>query len=603
MMISERIQSLILKTETGVGVRLLWTLAAVLALAAMTAWYDVWAYRGFSAPEAMEAAQVARNLDEGHGFSTQVIQPFDLYLLQNRYHAQALGQVDFLNNGGFYPDLADAPVYPAVLAGLMKVRSPQWDAQAQKKFWWKNSRFQRYQPEFVIAVFNQCLLLAAVVMTFFIAKKLFDSQVAWLAALFTLGSDVLWKFSTSGLSTMLLLVIFLGLVLCVIKIESLARAEPPAPRALFIFAMVAGLLVGLGLLTRYSFGWLLVPVVFFLAVFGGARRMGLVVAACLVFGAVVLPWVARNYYVSHTPFGNAGYAVIQGTSYFPGTLLLQSSSPRLAPEKGGGWTLLLVQKLAANAFDIFENELPRLGGWAAVLFFAGLLLGFRNSAARRLRYFTLACLVVLIAVQALGRTWLSDETPELNSENLLVLLIPLALIFGTAFFLTLLDQMNLPAFELRSLAILLLGVVLWLPFATSFLPPQPSPTAYPPYHPPEIQKICGWMEPDELMMSDVPWAVAWYGRHPCIYLSRDTQGDFSNINDYFQVVKGVYLTTLTLDDKFLSNVARGDEDSWAHFVLQAASKNKYPNNFPLQSAKVLSSGLFFTDHPRWPASR
>ena len=49
-------------------------------------------------------------------------------------------------------------------------------------------------------------------LTFLIARKIFDSTAAWLAALLVLGSDLLWKFSVSGLSTMLLLVIFLGLV-------------------------------------------------------------------------------------------------------------------------------------------------------------------------------------------------------------------------------------------------------------------------------------------------------------------------------------------------------------------------------------------------------
>jgi hypothetical protein len=604
MMISERIQFLIQRTESGPGLRILWTLAAILAVGGMTAWYDVWAYHGFTAPEAMDTAQVARNLAEGHGYATQVIQPFSLFLLQTKHHEQQLQQLNLTKTGGFYPDLANAPLYPAVLAGLMKLHPPEWNVRLQKKFWWRNGRFERYPPEFFIAIFNQFLLLAAVVLTFFIAKKLFDSQVSWLAALLTLGSNLLWQFSSSGLSTMLLLVIFLGLTLCLLKLESLARVEPPDQRLLFGFALAAGVLAGLGMLTRYSFGWLVVPVLIFLVLFGGGRRMGLAVATCLMFALVVAPWLARNYAVSGTLFGTAGYAAIEGTDTFPGMKLLQSSNPDMSASRfGGGWTMLMVHKLCSNASSIFQDDLPHLGGWAAVLFFAGLLLGFRSPAASRLRYFTLMSLVVLVMVQALGRTWLSDVTPELNSENLLVLLVPLILIFGIAFFLTLLDQMNLPALELRYVAILLLAAILCLPFVTSFLPPPASPAAFPPYHPPEIQQVSSWLQPDELMMSDMPWAIAWYGRHSCIYLSQNTRDDFSNINDYFQSVKGIYLTTITLDDKFLSNVARGDEDSWAHFVLQTATRNRFPDNFPLQTPKNLGAGLFFTDQQRWPASQ
>ena len=603
MIISERIQDLVHKTETGIGPRILWTLVVLLILGGMTAWYDGWAYRGFSAPDAMDAAQVARNLADGHGYTTQIIQPFSLSLLQQKRHLESLAQLNLTNTGGFYPDLANAPVYPVMLAGLMKLHAPTWDLQLQKKFWSSQGLFMRYQPEFMIALFNQFLLLAVVVLTYFIGRKLFDGPVAWLAAVFTLGSSVLWKFSVSGLSTMFLLVIFLGLTLCLIHIESLARAEQPDQRRLFGFTMAAGVLAGVGLLTRYSFGWLIVPVVVFLALFGGIRRSGLAVTACLMFGLVAAPWLARNYAVSGNFFGTAGYALLEGTGYMPNLTLLQSTDPELSGARmHGGWSALILEKLTANLFDIFQRDLPRVGGWGAILFFAGLLLGFRNPAPGRLRYFTLICLGMLLLAQAAGRTWLSDYSPEFNSENLLVLLTPLVLIFGTAFFLTLLDQMTLPAFELRYVAVFILAVVLCLPFLVSFLPPRPVPTAYPPYNPPDIQAVGSWMHPDELVMSDMPWAVAWYGRHACVSLSKDIGNDFAGINHNFQPVKAVYLTTLTLDDKFLSNVARSDADSWGHFVFRVAEKNEFPESFPLQTPKVLRSGLLFADTQRWPSA-
>ena len=113
-------------------------------------------------------------------------------------------------------------------------------------------------------------------LTFVLAKKLFDGPAAWLAALLTIGSDQLWKFSVSGLSTMLLLVIFLGLVLCLVKFEELTRDTTTKAVRLLVLVAVAGLLTGLGMLTRYSFGWLIVPVVAYLIIFGGSRKLALV---------------------------------------------------------------------------------------------------------------------------------------------------------------------------------------------------------------------------------------------------------------------------------------------------------------------------------------
>ena len=62
-----------------------------------------------------------------------------------------------------------------------------------------------------------------------------------------------------------------------------------------------------------------------------------------------------------------------------------------------------------------------------------------------------------------------------------------------------------------------------LPLTFALLPARTPPVVYPPYYPPEIQQIASWMKPDELMMSDVPWAVAWYGDRQCVWLTLDAQ--------------------------------------------------------------------------------
>jgi len=155
---------------------------------------------------------------------------------------------------------------------------------------------------------------------------------------------------------------------------------------------------------------------------------------------VVSPWIMRNLAVSGTFFGTAGYAITEGTSSFTGTRLMQSVNPDL---NSAHFIQPYLQKFIGNTRLILQGDLPRVGGgWVAIPFFAGLMLGLRNLAARRLRYFTMMCLGVFVIVQALGKTPGSSLSPELNSENLLVLLTPLAVIFAVAFFLTLLGQMN-----------------------------------------------------------------------------------------------------------------------------------------------------------------
>ena len=635
MMIADRIQTLIHATEVGGGSRWLKYISLAVALVALVGFYDLRAYRNFSSPEAMDAAQVARNVAEGRGYTTEFIRPFSLYLVQKHNRAGHPGEIlstnvmDFAQIDSPHPDLANAPVYPTVLAGLLKVWPPDWKVQLHKPFWSEGGRFLRYKAEFRIAIFNQILLLAVVALTFLLAKKLFDGPAAWLAALLTLGSDLLWKFSVSGLSTMLLLVIFLGLIWCICKIEENVRQEDGLLRSnepivlgetnrsinleeakprkqLFgvtlekrrmILAIAAGALIGIGMLTRYSFGWLIVPVVVFFTLFGGTRRTGLAAAAMLAFAVVVSPWIARNLVVSGTLFGTAGYAVAEGTFVFPGTNLMQSLNPNLNSVYG---MMPYVRKFAENTRYILQNGLMQANGvWVGALFFAGLLLGLRNPAARRLRYFTMMCLGVFIIVQSLGRTELFNVTPELNTENLLVLLTPLVAIFGVAFFLTLLNQMNVPMIQARLGVMVLLVALVCQPLISTLLTKTP-PVSYPPYYPPDIQKIAGWMRPDELTMSDVPWAVAWYGDRQCTWTTLNSQSEFFALNDYIKTVQALYLTRGTMDARLLTECLQGGVDSWSNFVLKTLAANQIPSQFPLKAAPSgLLSGLFLTDRQRW----
>lgn len=605
MMIAERIQALIHKLEVEAGTRWLNYLTLTVAVLSLAVWYDLHCYRNFASPEAMDAAQVARNLSEGNGFTTEFIRPFSLYLVQKHNRTlhpnevSSTNAVDFARMHGRHPDLANAPVYPLLLAGLMMVHAPDWGVETQKPFWSEGGRFMRYRPEFLVVIFNQILLLMVVCLTFVVARKILDMPAAWLAALLVLGSDLLWKFSVSGLPTLLLMVILLGLVWCLAIVEGLVSAENPNPRRLFLLAMSAGLLTGLGMLTRYSFGWVIVPVVTYFAIFGGPRRMGLAVTAFLVFAAVESPWIARNLAVSGTLWGTAGYAVVEGTFVFPGSRLMQSLNPDIT---SAYWVMPYTTKFQENLRSIMQNDLLRLGGgWSGILFLAGLLLGLRNVVARRMRYFTMMCLGVFIIVSALGRTQLTVISPDLNTENPLVLLTPLVMIFGVAFFLTLLNQMNVPLVQVRYAVIGLVVVLTCQQFIMNLLPPKTNPIVYPPYSPPEIQQISGWMEPDELMMSDVPWAVAWYGHRQCVWLTLDAQDEFYAIHKNIKPVRALYLTPLTTDGRFVSEWMGSGQHSWGRFLFTVLKDERLPDNFPLTKMPegFFPERIFLSNRDRW----
>jgi hypothetical protein len=615
------IQDLIHKFEGGGG-RGLKPVFIALVLAVLALIYNYRGFRNMGTQEAMDAAQVARNLAEGHGFTTQFVRPFSIYLVKQHNAgrmtaAEGESRPDVARIKGSHPDLANPPVYPLVLAGLMKVLPFNYEVNQTKPFWSEpNPRllgmteeelrkspprlFARYQPDFLIALFNQVLLVGLAVITYFLARRLFDVNVARMTFALVICSELLWRFSVSGLPTLLLLLTFTGLVWCLVWIESEEREPVWSHRAQLWLAMAIGALLGLGMLTRYAFGWLAIPVLVYLGIFCVLRRMQVLLVTAGVFLAVITPWIWRNVAVSGTPFGTAGYAIVEASVLFPENRLERSLEPDF---KSVGLRPFLF-KFAANSRQILQNDLPKLGGsWVPALFLTGLLLRFRSPALSRLRYFLLGALLLLVIVQALGRTQLSDDSPEINSENLLVLLVPLVLIYGAGLFYQLLDQMNLKVRELRYLVVGVFGVLMCLPMIYVFVSPKVKPIQYPPYYPPAIQQTCGWMKPNELMMSDIPWALAWYGNRQCVWHTLNAQSEFYAVHDMLKPIRGLYLTPQTMDARFLSQWVRAGEHSWASFILESMLRNQIDAKFPLRAAPkgFFPEQLFLADYERWKA--
>jgi hypothetical protein len=609
-------QDLVHKAERAADSRFLKYLLALLALIFLALVYDLRAWRGLATQEAMDSAQLARNIAKGRGYTTRFIRPFSVYLLQKQIvHNSAPVAGTFANALARpkVPDISNPPVYPLVLAGLMKVAPFRYGVDTSRSFWSMLDpesstgarMFLRYQPDFLITVFNQILFLAVILSVFLWARRWFDAAVAWVSVLVLCGMEILWRFSVSGLSTMLLLLIFMGVAWCLALVETFVRENKGGPRMVFFLAAAAGALVGLGGLTRYAFGWLIMPVVLFLLLFTDARRVRLGLTAVGAFGILVVPWLARNWNLSGEPLGTATYDALSGTGLFPGWRLERSLDPNIRIFLWPVW-----MKLLANVRGLLQNDLFRIGnGWMAALFLAGLLVPFRQPTIRRLRYFVLLSLGVLFLAQALGRTQLSEDSPEINSENLLVLLAPLVTVYAVGFFIQLVDQLYTPPPQIRYALFGLFGVLTGLPLIFVLLSPSQHPVAYPPYYPPQIQQIAGMMNERELIMSDMPWAVAWYGDRPCVWLTLNAtpighsspHEDFFAVNDQRQTVNALYLTSQSIDGRLLTDWLGAGESSWGNFVMDVVLQKEVPATFPLHEmpAGLSPPAIFLADRNRW----
>ena len=629
-----RVQEIIHSLEEGKWAKRIRGLVLLLLIGSLGLVYYLNLTRSFTAPEAMDAAQLARNIAEGRGYTTQFIRPLSLDILRQQ------GAVSDVELRSKFPDITNPPVYPMLLAALMKVLPFEFEIDLQKA-----DEFERYPPEFLIWLLNQALFFVALIQVFRLGEKLFDRPVAWCAALVFLGTELYWKFSTSGLPTMLLLVLFLALARTLVRLEEQGNDGVPRGGGWFAgMALWAGALAGLGGLTRYGFAWVILPVLVYLGWFMGRHRGRTVAMALLGFLLVMSPWLVRNAQLSGNLFGTAGLALYSQTDTFPEDTLERTLfyKPSDAPVNGqdeikvkvadhvGLWEI--EHKLKRNLRHLLVHELPQFSGsWFAVVCLVGLVVPFRNRSLRRLRFFLLMTFAVFALGQALGRTHLSAANGTLaellarslgqgapvtaasgvNGENLLAILGPVSFLFGAGLFFSLLDRWKVDLPEMRLAASTGLIVAASLPMALSFLLPHPYPIANPPYHPARLQYLrsvpaehgSAEIKQDDLLMSDIPWAVAWYGNQNCVWLTRTVNPDFYTLYEQFQPVSALYFTEATTDQRYTSWLLNANKLNWERFMLAFQMNGDVPDGFPLQAVSdIFAPGqwLFFAVPEEYP---
>ena len=127
--------------------------------------------RNFATPEAMDQAQVARNVAEGRGFTTWNIRPLSVHLMKQAAQAHQRGGT-VLPPGG-HPDLENGPVYPVLVAALFKVL-PAGVAYAPAP---SPAPIHRIPGEMAISWLNIGLLFLVVFQVYRLGCRLFDPIV------------------------------------------------------------------------------------------------------------------------------------------------------------------------------------------------------------------------------------------------------------------------------------------------------------------------------------------------------------------------------------------------------------------------------------------
>jgi hypothetical protein len=541
-------------------------------------------FKGLNSATAMDQAQIARNLADGKGFTTRYIRPLALGMVQTRQGENT--QVDLKA----FPDFYQAPLNPWVNSFALSLVKSKWKMTATDFI---------YVGDRMIASLGILCFILSVGVWFFVLSRLFDTKLALFACAAVLLTDLLWDFSLSGLPQMLVMLLFsLTMLATLLAMEAHQKEQ---------LGMMIGKLIaagiGMGLMTLAHglcvwifIGWLIFAGFYF-------RPRGLAAMASLAaFLLVIAPWMVRNYQVCGNPLGLAVY-----DAFFPGTA--ETTYARNTQVNIGGSGTSLQGKMRTGVLMQVEKISAFLGlNIVAGAFFVALFHPFRSRKAFMFKW----CILLMWACAVAGMA-LYQPDGAVSANQLHVLFIPLFTGFGMAFLFVLWNRIELgsPIFRIIFICVMLFICAIPLALRLSAGRPQPA-VQWPPYVPPFIGILGDWFTEDEVICSDMPWAVAWYAQRYSLLLP-DTMKSFNNLHDYGitkQPIQGLYLTPVTGNERLMGDIMKGSYREWSPLYLAWAGmlRGQKPQlaGFPLGAVTPLpieGECIIFADRDRWSQPR
>lgn len=564
-----KIQGLVHAVEQGIFTGWIKLIVVVTVLSAIALLQIFLNFKGLSEPEAMEHAEIARELASGNWFSTKSIRPLAMWQL--RSNGREIPRVNF-------PETYHAPLSPMVSSIPLFLNKDKWAMTTQDVV---------YDLDRIIAAVCIVFFFLSLFVWYFVARKLFDKRLAIIGTGLLLVTNIFWEYALSGLPQMLLLFLFSCAVFALVQ----AVYAQSSGGSVGIWLSLYGIFGGLMALGNAMTIWIFAGGMIFVVVYFRPRLLSAILPGAF-FLLVFAPWLVRNFTVTGNPLGLGWYALLDGVGGSE-TLWMRT----LEPDFSGVNLRTFLGKMQDNVVYQTAN-LVELFGWSLLvpLFFVSLVYLFKQPERSNFRW----CILVMWAMAFAGMTVFGPGEDAVAAAQLHVLFIPIMVFYGLAFFLVLWSRLPIDYRIVRVSMFTMLYLVTILPLALDLLPINRNRLHWPPYVPPFIAILGQWTQPNEIISSDIPWAVAWYANRKCIWLPNRVQ-TFIEVNDYQQLggqIVALYLTPVTGHMPFFSEIVKGEYREWAPFILRSPNLE----GFPLSTATALpieNECILYADRQRW----
>lgn len=492
----------------------------IIGLIGLAAIHLFFVFRGLGTPEAMDQAQLGRQIARGEGFATKLIRPLELHLAES--HEENPVPLVGLR------DTYQSPLNPLVLGAVFKLvgadQADKWTMPADKLV---------YSLDRVVAFVSTLFFLMAIGVTYLLVSRIFDGKIAGFTCVLMLLCDMFWQFSQSGLPQMLLLLLFT----CGLYFSYRAVENQEEEKNCFVQAILAAVFFSLMVLTHWITAWIFFGFLIYAAIAFRPRGVVALSSLAVLLLFIVYPLI-RMADITGQPFGLARFVFYNGLSTGSESAVMRTLDLNSTPLMIDG----LLLKVLGTTLVQATNLIPFLGGiLAAPVFFIALLHPFKRKSIANFRWMiALMWLFAAVGMAIFG----IDNNRALHPNQIHMLFAPIMAAYGLAFISILWSRLNLAnhAPYLRDAhyyAIILLSaapMILTLPkevrLSLMFADKGGWPH-WPPYYPSVLNRgLSNWVDkrPDstEIVVSDQPWAVAWYADAHSLWLPR-TMDDFNTL--------------------------------------------------------------------------
>ncbi|WP_193210722.1 ArnT family glycosyltransferase [Luteolibacter marinus] len=479
-------------------------------------------FRGLSSPQAMEQAQIARQIARGEGFTTKFIRPLAYYEAEKANQ----GTVPF---SGF-KDTYQSPLNPLILSAVIKM------VGGEKEGAWPMGKNELVYPlDRVIALVSTLFFLMAIGVTYLLVSRIFDAKIAGVTAVLMLLCDLFWQFSASGMPQMLLLLLFT----CGLYFTYRAVEATEDGRMAFGPALLGAAFFVLMVLAHWITVWIFLGYLIYAAI--AFKPRGVVALSALALLAIVIAFpLIRAANVSGQPFGTGFYVLYNGLASGSESSIMRNHDLESEPLTLDGMLLKIFSTTLLQASDL----LPFLGGiLAAPVFFIALLHPFKRPSIAKFRW----AIVLMWFFAALGMSVFGiDRDVALHPNQIHMLFAPVMAAYGLAFISILWSRLDVVsstpflrnahyfAVIILSSAPMVLSLPLKVKIGMAFR--ERGLPQWPPYLPSVLHTDVPKLMADRgdtterIVVSDQPWAVAWYSDKLSLWLPKTKRG-FEKLED------------------------------------------------------------------------